>query len=100
VRLTYIFEETQHLIVCSVIGNEKSEVRIIQNCSHSDETRTSSRDDADILPCVLALFALTMVDIVEVGNRLTEGLNTSGGTCEPSMLDYISISQNMSIRQN
>ena len=69
--VTNVFEETQHLIVGSIVRDEESEVGIPEDSSNSDETCSSSRYDAYVFPGVLTLLALTMVGVVEIGDSCT-----------------------------
>jgi len=75
---THITEQSQHLVVGSVVGNEESEVGVSKDGCYPDEASSATWNDTDILPGVLALLSLTMVFVVEVSNGLSEGLDTSG----------------------
>lgn len=78
IDLTYVLEERQHLRIRRVIGNGEAQVRVAQNGSNSNETGSSTRHNADILPRILALFTLSVVLIVEFRNGRTQRLDTSG----------------------
>lgn len=57
-------EQTQHLIVGGVIRNEETEVGVTQDGCYANETGSATWDDTDVLPRVLACFALTMMCVV------------------------------------
>ena len=78
--MTHVSEQTQHLIVSSVIGNEEAEVCISEDSGNSDQTCSTTRDDTDVLPSVLACLALTMMVVVEVGNSLSQRFDTRSWT--------------------
>ena len=77
---THVLEETKHFVVCRVIGQEETEVRVTQDGCDSDETSTTTGNNSNVLPGVLAVLALTMHLIVELGNSFSQGLDTGGGT--------------------
>lgn len=66
--VTYVLEERQHLIVGSVIGNEETDIGITEHSSNSDQTGSTTWNDTDVLPCVLAGLALSVVLVVKFGN--------------------------------
>ena len=49
---TYILEQAQHLVVSSIVRNEEANVSISKHSSNSDQTGTTTRHNADILPSV------------------------------------------------
>lgn len=75
----YVTEQAQHLIVGSVVGNEEAEIGVSKHGSNSDKAGSAARHDADVLPSVLACFALTVVLIVKRGNSLSQWLDTGSG---------------------
>lgn len=77
---TYVLEQTQHLIVCGVIGQEEGQVRISEDGGNTDETSATTGDDGHVLPGILALLILTMVLVVEVGNGLPQRSDTGRRT--------------------
>lgn len=77
---TDILEQAQHLVISGVVWNEESNIGISQHCSDSDQASSSAGHYADILPGVLAFFALPVVIVVEFCNGLSEGLNACGGS--------------------
>ena len=81
---THVLEQRQHLRVRRVIGNGERQVRVTQDRSNTDQTRTTTRHNADILPGVLALLALTVVVIVQTSNGRAQRLDTGGRTVLPS----------------
>jgi hypothetical protein len=66
---TDILEKPQHFIIRSVVRNEEAQICIAQYRSDTDQPSSASRNNTDILPGVLALFALSVVVIVEVCDR-------------------------------
>jgi len=74
-RPTYVLEQRQHLIVRRVIRNKETKVGRAQHSRNTDQTRATTRNNSHILPGILALLALTMVLVVQMSNRLTEGLD-------------------------
>ena len=80
IGVTYVTEQTQHLVVRSIIGNEESEVCISEDGSNSDEASSATRHDADVLPGVFAFLALAVVLVVEICNCRTQRLDASGWT--------------------
>jgi hypothetical protein len=71
-----ILEQAQHLVVRGVVGDEEANIRIAQHGSDSDETSSSARHNADILPRVLTVFALAVVVVVEVRNGFSQRLDS------------------------
>ena len=53
--------------------------------SNSDETSSASRDNADILPGVLTFLAYTVMAVVEIGDSLSQRLDTGGRTLDRSV---------------
>jgi hypothetical protein len=82
---TYVSEERQHLVVRSVVGDEEAEIAVPENSSNTDQASSSSRHNAHVLPCVLALPPLAMVLIVQLRNRLSQRLDTSSRTVLAAM---------------
>lgn len=77
---THVLEKRQHLRVRRVIRDRERQVRVSQNSSDTDQTRTTTGDNADVLPGVLTGLALTVVLIVEASDGGTQRLDTGGGT--------------------
>lgn len=50
---TYVLEQTQHLIVCGVIGQEEGQVRISEDGGNTDETSATTGDDGHVLQVYL-----------------------------------------------
>jgi hypothetical protein len=71
-----VLKQAQHLIVRGVIRDEESKVSVSEHGSDTDETRAATRDNADVLPGVLACLALAVVLVVKVGNGISERLDT------------------------
>lgn len=61
----------------SIIRDEEANVGIVQDSCDTDEASTSTGDNGDILPSILARFSLAVHLIVQVGNRLPERLDAS-----------------------
>lgn len=59
--------------------NEEAKVGIPKDRRYADQACTATWDDAYILPCVLTVFSLTMVLVVEVGYRLTQRFDAGSG---------------------
>lgn len=78
--LTYVLEQTQHFVVSSVIRQKETEIRIAQYGGNADQPSAATRDNCHILPGILALLALSVHFIVQLGNSFSQGLNTSGWT--------------------
>jgi hypothetical protein len=64
-------------IVSSVIWNEKSKVGIVEHGSNSDQTSATTWHNADVLPSVLTRLSLSVVHVVQVRDRLSQGSDTS-----------------------
>jgi hypothetical protein len=60
-----------------IVGNEEADVSIVKNGSNTDETSTSTGDNGDILPGVLARQALSVHLVVQVGHCLSQWLDAS-----------------------
>lgn len=73
-----VLEERQHLVVGRVVGNEETDVGVIQDGSDTDQTGTATRDDGHVFPGVLRLLALTVHLVVHVCDGLAKGLDTGG----------------------
>jgi len=67
-----VLEQTQHLVVGGVVRNEETEVGVTQDRCYSDETSSATWNDTDVLPGVLACFALAMMCVVELGDGCPE----------------------------
>lgn len=77
-RSTHILEQTQHFVISRVIGQEETQIGIAQDGGNSNQTRTAARHNGHILPRVLAVLALAVHLIVQLGNGLSQGSNTGG----------------------
>ena len=75
-----VSEESQHLIISSIVRNEETQISIIQDSSDTDETSSAARDDSNILPGILAVFALTMMYVVQIGDGSSQWLDTCSWT--------------------
>lgn len=75
---THVPEQRQHLIVGGVIRDEETQVGLVENRGDPDQAGTTSRDDSNVLPRVLARLALAMMLVVHLGDGLAEGLDASG----------------------
>jgi len=84
VHPTHVLEQTQHLRVRGVVGNGEGQVRVTQDSSNTDQTRSATGHNADILPGILALLALTVVVIVQTSDGGAQRLNTGGRAILPS----------------
>lgn len=78
-RLAYILEQAQHFIVSRVVGQEEGQIRSAEDGGYANQTGAATGDNGNILPGVLALLALAMRLVVEVGDGLAEGLDAGGG---------------------
>lgn len=78
VQATHVLEQRQHLRVRRIIGDGERQIRIAQNGSNSDQAGTSTRNDADILPGILALLPLAVMLIVQTCNGGAQRLDTGG----------------------
>jgi hypothetical protein len=65
--------------------NEESQVTVAQHSGDTDQTRTTTRHNAHILPCVLALPPPAMVLIVQFRDCLSQGSDTSSWTIFSAM---------------
>jgi hypothetical protein len=72
-----VLEETQHFIVGRVVWQEERQVRVTQDGSNTDQTSTTTGDNGNVLPSILALFSLSVGLVVELGNSLSQRLDTS-----------------------
>jgi hypothetical protein len=61
-----------------IIWDEEAKIGIAQHRGDTDKTGAATRDNADVLPGVLAGLALAMVLVVEVGHGMTERLDAGG----------------------
>jgi hypothetical protein len=57
--------------------DEEAQIAVAQDGSNTDETRTSTRYNTHILPCVLALPPLAVVLVVQLRNSLPQRPDTS-----------------------
>jgi hypothetical protein len=76
---TYVLEETQHLVVRRVVGQEEGQVGAAEDGGDTDQTGTATGNDGDVLPGVQAVLALAVHLVVEVGDSLAQGLDAGGG---------------------
>jgi hypothetical protein len=83
-RKTHVLEQRQHLRIRRVIGDREGKIRIAQNSSNSDQTCSSTRNNANILPSVLTLLPLAIMLIVQTCNGSTQRLDTGGRAVLPS----------------
>lgn len=60
----------------SLTRNEKSQVAVAEDSSNTDQTRTSTRHNTHVLPCVLALPPLAVVLVIQLCDRLPQRSNT------------------------
>lgn len=60
--------------------NEESQIRISQYSGNSDQSCSTTRHNADILPCIFAWLSLSVVFVVQVCNGFPERFDASGGT--------------------
>lgn len=81
--LTYILEQGEHLIVCGVIGNREREVRVTQDGSDTDQTRTATGHNAHILPGILAVLALAVMFVIQTSDSGTQWFDTGGRAVLP-----------------
>ena len=61
-----------------VVGNEEADVGVVENGGDTDEAGTPSGNDGDVLPGVLARFALAVHLVVQMGNSVPQGLDARG----------------------
>lgn len=66
--VTYVLEQRQHLVVGSIIGDEETDIGVTKHSSNSDQTGSTTRNDTNILPSVLAGLAFSVILVVKVGN--------------------------------
>jgi hypothetical protein len=69
---------TEHLVVSRVVRQEETQVGVTQDSGDSDETSTATRNDGNVLPSVQAALTLAMMLVVQVGNSLSQWLDTGG----------------------
>ena len=74
-----VSEERQHLVVGRVVRQEKRQVRSSQHGSDTDQTSTATGHNSHVLPRILAVLALAVHLVVELGDSLAEGFDTGGG---------------------
>ena len=72
-------------------GNEEAQVAVAQHSSDTDQTRTSTRHNAHILPCALALAPLAVVLVVQCRDRLSQRPDTSSRTVLSAMSTDINL---------
>ena len=63
---THIPKEGQHLIVSSIIWDEKAQVGIVQDSSNPYQASPSTRNDGDVFPRILTVFSFSVMGIVKV----------------------------------
>lgn len=78
VRSTYVSEQRQHFVICSVVGDEETQVSLVQDGGDTDQASTATGHDGHVLPRILGRLALSVVGIVHLGDSLTQRLDTSG----------------------
>jgi len=71
-NLTYVLEKRQHFIVRCVIRDEESQIRIVQHSRNAYQARATPRDNTHILPRILARLALSMMHIIQIGDRSSQ----------------------------
>ena len=100
---THIFKQRKHLlltisnqhllsmrirgtyVVSRVIWDVKTEVCIIEHARDADQSCTPSWHDGDVLPSILAVLALTVLGVVEIGDGFPQRLNARGGAVLPAV---------------
>jgi hypothetical protein len=80
-----VLEQTQHLVVGRVIGDEKAQIAVAQGSRDTDKTSTSTGDNTDVLPSVLALPPLAMMIVVQGCDGFSQGTNTGRGAILAAM---------------
>lgn len=65
--------------------NEESQVAVAQHSGDTDQPRTTTRHDAHVLPCVLALPPPAMVLIVQFRDRFSQRPDTGSRTIFSAM---------------
>lgn len=73
---SYILEQGQHFVVGAIVGNEVGDIAVVENGGNADETSSASGNNADVFVAVLAFFALSVVDVVQVCHCSSETLDT------------------------
>ena len=61
-----------------VVGNEESDIGVVQDSGDADQAGAAARHDGDVLPRVLARLALAMHLVVEAGDSLPQRLDARG----------------------
>lgn len=74
-HFTHVPEERKHFIVGSVVGNEKTQVRLVQHGSDTDQTGTTTGHDGNVFPSILAGLAFAVVLIIHAGDGLAQGFD-------------------------
>jgi hypothetical protein len=64
------------LRLTSVVGDEEADIGVVQDGGDTDQTRTASGNDSHVLPRILAILALSMVLVIEVGDGLSKRFDT------------------------
>ena len=72
----HVFEETQHLVVGGVVGQEEAQVRVAEDGGDADQAGTAAGDNGHVFPRVQAVLALAMHLVVELGNGLSQRLDS------------------------
>lgn len=76
---THVLEETQHLVVGRVVGQEETQIRVAQHGSDANQASSATGDDGHILPRVQAVLALAMHLVVQLGDGLSQGPDAGRG---------------------
>lgn len=77
--VAYVLEKRQHLIIGRVIGNEEANIGVVQHSSDTDQASSTTGDDGNVLPAILAVLALTVHRVVHGSHSFTQGLDTGRG---------------------
>lgn len=75
-QLPHILEQTQHLIVGSVVWHKETQVGIANDGGNANETSSAAWNNAHILPRVFARFVLTVVLIVQIRDSFSQWLDS------------------------
>lgn len=65
--------------------DEEAQIAVAQHSSNTNQTRTSTGDNAHVLPCILALPPLAMVLVVQRRDSLSQWPNSSRGAVLSAM---------------
>ena len=77
---TYIFEQTQHLVVSRVIRDEEAQICIAQDSRDPDQASSATGYNANILPGILGALSLPVILIVEVCDSGSKRLDSCSRT--------------------